>query len=64
MLVLDFFFFFFSFKKGYFNSLRMELAGTGINVQVVCPGPVKSNIAAYSSTEEKDKVSSGLIFLC
>lgn len=55
---------FFPFKKGYFNSLRMELAGTDINIQVVCPGPVKSNIAAYAITEEKDKVSSVFIVLC
>lgn len=34
----------------------MELADTNINVHIVCPGPVKSNIAAYAITEEKDKV--------
>lgn len=26
--------------QGYFDSLRMELADSGVNVLTVCPGPV------------------------
>ena len=28
------------YTKGFFDTLRMELADTGLNVHLVCPGPV------------------------
>ncbi|KXJ04996.1 dehydrogenase/reductase SDR family member 7, partial [Exaiptasia diaphana] len=40
---------------GYFDSLRMELSDSNINIQLVCPGPVQSNVAANAFTSIKDK---------
>jgi short-subunit dehydrogenase len=42
----------------------MELGDTDINVQVVCPGPVKSNVAANAVTEEINKVCTGMKNMC
>ena len=44
---------------GYFDSLRMELSGSGIDILNVCPGPVESNVGANSfggELEETPKV--------
>ena len=30
--------------QGYFNTLRMELADRNIDVTMVCPGPVESEV--------------------
>ena len=32
--------------EGFFGALRMELAGTGVDVLVVCPGPIDTEIHA------------------
>ena len=45
----------FSFQ-GYFESLRTEKLGTGINVTMLCPGPVFSNLLAIAATENQGKV--------
>ena len=37
--------------NGFYDTLRMELYSYGINVQTVCPGPVRSNISLHSFTE-------------
>ena len=41
--------------QGYFDALRMEVKTDNIDVQMVCPGPVVSNISlnAFSSTLDK-----------
>jgi dehydrogenase/reductase SDR family protein 7 len=36
---------------GYFESLRFELAGRGVRVVNICPGPVQSDIAFHSFSE-------------
>jgi dehydrogenase/reductase SDR family member 7 len=36
---------------GYFESLRFELAGRGVRIVNVCPGPVQSEIAFHSFSE-------------
>ncbi|XP_012378392.1 dehydrogenase/reductase SDR family member 7 isoform X2 [Dasypus novemcinctus] len=44
------------FGKGFFNSLRNELAAySGITVSNICPGPVQSNIVKNALTEEVSK---------
>ena len=45
--------------QGYFDSLRLEIHKRNINVLVVCPGPVKANIAANAFTESLSVVSQG-----
>ncbi|XP_020894894.1 dehydrogenase/reductase SDR family member 7-like [Exaiptasia diaphana] len=40
---------------GYFDTLRMELSDSNINIQLLCPGPVHSNVAANAFTSIKDK---------
>ena len=44
------------FTQGYFDALRMELKCDGIDVQMVCPGPVVSNISLNAFSSHLDKV--------
>ena len=44
------------FCKGYFDTARLELAEHNIHVQIVLPGPVKSNISRHFFTESVDEV--------
>ena len=37
---------------GYFESLRSEKVGTGLEVCMLCPGPTFSNLLAVASTEK------------
>lgn len=39
--------------NGYFHTLRSELCRKGINVTVVCPGPIKTSNAPKSSDSEQ-----------
>ena len=43
--------------QGYFDSLRMEVKCDNIDVQLVCPGPVVSNISTGAFSSQLDKVS-------
>lgn len=36
---------------GYFESLRSEKLGSGINITMICPGPVVSNLLRVAATE-------------
>ena len=42
--------------NGYFEGLRAECLGTGIKVNIMCPGPVFSNLLSVAATEEDGKV--------
>ena len=44
------------FTQGYFDSLRMEVKCDNIDVQLVCPGPVVSNISLNAFSSQLDKV--------
>ncbi|XP_050406980.2 dehydrogenase/reductase SDR family member 7 isoform X2 [Patella vulgata] len=44
---------------GYFESLRIESALDNIEITMVCPGPVFSNILATAFTEENGKMLQG-----
>ncbi|XP_046579945.1 dehydrogenase/reductase SDR family member 7-like [Haliotis rubra] len=44
---------------GWFERLRIEQYSDNINVTMVCPGPVYSNLLAIAMTEEKGKVVGG-----
>ena len=44
------------FTQGYFDSLRMEIKSDNIDVQLVCPGPVVSNISVNAFSSQLDKV--------
>ena len=44
-----------SFTQGYFDS-RMEVKCDNIDVQLVCPGPVLSNISSNAFSSQLDKV--------
>lgn len=43
--------------QGYFESLRNELGGCGLNISMVCPGPVESGLLTRCFTEKLDMVS-------
>lgn len=47
----------FFFSQGYFDCLRVEKAGCGLDITMFCPGPVDSNLLKVCFTEEKGKVS-------
>ncbi|RXG61962.1 Dehydrogenase/reductase SDR family member 7 [Armadillidium vulgare] len=40
--------------KGYFESLRAERGAQGISINILCPGPVESNIEASAFHEKLD----------
>ena len=42
--------------QGYFDALRMELKSDRIDVQMVCPGPIVSNISSNAFSSQLDKV--------
>ena len=42
--------------QGYFDSLRMEVKSDNIDVQMVCPGPIVTNISANAFSLQLDKV--------
>ena len=42
--------------QGYFDSLRMEEKSDNIDVQMVCPGPIVTNISANAFSSQLDKV--------
>jgi len=44
------------FTQGYFDSLRMEIKCDNIDVQLVCPGPVISNISSNAFSSQLDEV--------
>jgi short-subunit dehydrogenase len=44
-------------KQGWFETLRIEGYSHNINVTMVCPGPVFSEILMHAFTETKEKVS-------
>ena len=46
--------------QGYFDTARLELAEYNIGVQIVCPGPVMSDVLKNAFTEDINKVISGL----
>ena len=50
--------------QGYFESLRTEKIGTGLNVNIICPGPVYSNLLKESATDKIGEVClfSGLVY--
>ncbi|CAL4102965.1 unnamed protein product, partial [Meganyctiphanes norvegica] len=39
--------------KGYFETLRIEKAGHGLAVTMLCPGPVNSNLLQVAFTEKQ-----------
>ena len=43
--------------QGYFNTARLELSEHNIGVQIICPGPVKSEITKYAFSEDINKVN-------
>lgn len=43
--------------KGYFDTLRIECATSGINVTMACPGPVFSDALVHAFTDKPDVVS-------
>ncbi|ESO90160.1 hypothetical protein LOTGIDRAFT_218247 [Lottia gigantea] len=45
--------------QGWFESLRIEAVEYNIDITMVCPGPVFSNILSTAFTEEKDKEFGG-----
>ncbi|KAM7431587.1 Dehydrogenase/reductase SDR member 7 [Porites harrisoni] len=40
---------------GYFDTARLELSEYNIGVQIICPGPVKSEIRKYAFSEDVNK---------
>jgi dehydrogenase/reductase SDR family member 7 len=42
---------------GYFDALRSEVSSKNVNVQIVCPGPVESEISEHSFKSELTKQS-------
>ena len=42
---------------GYFDALRAEVSFKNVNIQLVCPGPVESEISMHSVRGENTKVS-------
>ena len=46
--------------QGYFDTARLELAEYNIGVQIVCPGPVMSDVLKNAFTEDINRVISGL----
>ena len=42
--------------QGYFESLRLESAGSGVSVTMLCPGPTFSNILASAATDSPGQV--------
>ena len=42
--------------QGWFDAARVELASNNIDITMVCPGPVFSNIRSNAFTESLDKV--------
>ncbi len=44
--------------QGYFESLRLESAGSGVSVTMLCPGPTFSNILASAATDSPGQVRS------
>ena len=51
------------FSQGYFDSLRMEIKCDNIDVQLVCPGPVVSNISLNAFSSQLDKVCISLLLM-
>ena len=49
--------------NGYFHTLRAELSGTGVEVTVVCPGPVAPppTIQSEEASVEDQKVATTLM---
>ena len=43
--------------QGYFDTARLELSEYNIGVQIICPGPVKSEIRKYAFSEDVNKVN-------
>ena len=43
-------------SQGYFGGLRTEVYDNGIDVSIVCPGPVQSAIAENAFSEKLGKV--------
>ena len=43
--------------QGYFDTARLELSEYNIGVQIICPGPVKSEITKYAFSEDVNKVN-------
>lgn len=39
-------------QHGYFDSLRAEIADSGVSVSIVCPGPVESDIHLHTVRAE------------
>lgn len=46
-----------SLYQGYFDTARLELAEHNIGVQIVCPGPVQSQLSKYAFTDDVNVVS-------
>ena len=44
-------------SQGYFDTARLELSEYNIGVQIICPGPVKSEITKYAFSEDVNKVN-------
>ncbi|KAK3883405.1 hypothetical protein Pcinc_012280 [Petrolisthes cinctipes] len=40
---------------GYFETLRTEHGGRGVNISMICPGPVKSSLLTRCFTDKLDK---------
>ena len=43
--------------QGYFDTARLELSEYNIGVQIICPGPVKSEISKKALSEDVNKVN-------
>lgn len=43
--------------QGFFDTLRMEIAGSGVNILTICPGPVASEISSNAFAEDLNRVS-------
>jgi dehydrogenase/reductase SDR family protein 7 len=53
-ILLVIFILIFIFQHGYFEGLRSELANNNINVLMICPGPVESEIAQHAVRNPAD----------
>ena len=42
--------------QGWFDTLRVELAPENINVTMICPGPVMSDVTDNAFSDAKDRV--------